>query len=98
MSNINQFITEKKANFCDYLLKLFPNDEQVKKEINQYRFIDNSNFLLYIRNNVSTHKDRLDEYVKEQFESFFKDETKKLEEKDINKLKKYLSMFIDLSN
>ena len=97
MSNINLFLTEKKDNFCKYLLELFPNDEDVKKKIDQYRFIDNSNFLLYIRNNVSQYKDNLEEYVVDQFQSYFKDITKKLEIKDIIKLKKYLKMFIDLS-
>ena len=98
MSNINLFITEKKKNFCDYLLRLFPNDEDVKKKIDQYRFIDNANFLLYVRNNISPHKDKLEEYVIEQFQSYFKDITKKLDDKDVDKLKNYLEMFIDLSN
>lgn len=97
MSNINQFITEKKTNFCNYLLKLFPDDKEVKKQIDQYRFVDNSNFLLYVRNNVSPYKNNLDKYVIDQFQTFFKDETKKLKTEDINKLKRYLNMFIDLS-
>lgn len=93
--NLNDLLIEKKNNFCDYLISLFPDNESVKKNVNTQRSVDNSSFLLYVKNNIQPYKENLDYIVDDRFETYLKN-SKKLEEKDRVKIKRYLSFFIDL--
>ena len=97
MTNLKLFIQEKRNNFTNFLLELFPNSEKVKMDINKYKFIGIPEFLLYVRQNIEPHKDNLESYIQTNFKSYFPNEKYNIEKNNINKLVKYLEMFIDLS-
>lgn len=91
-----QFINEKKENFCNYLLKQFPKCQKVKNDIDLYRSTNSVDFLVYIKENIQIYETDLHKFVDTKFSEYFKNgET--LSKEVHEKLVRYLQMFIDFS-
>lgn len=96
MSNIKQFVREKKDNFCKYLIESFPKyKDELMEKVDQINKVNEIDFLVYIKENISKNND-LKKYINDNYSSYFDDD----EEKNkliVDKIERYLKMFIDLA-
>ena len=80
---LQEFIDEKKQNFCNYLLQRFP------------KSVNTIDFMVYIKENIRIFETDLPKFVDNKFSEYFVEEGEKLDKETHEKLVRYLQMFID---
>jgi len=89
------FIEEKKHNFEKFL------HEKLPVEFNEYiaklEHASTPVFVLWIKTNLTSKKDRIDTYINDILKQHGFDRSQFLQE-DMDKFKRYLDMFISLCN
>ena len=103
---LQEFIDEKKQNFCNYLLQRFPKSEKIKSDVALYKSVKTIDFMVYIKENIQIYETDLSKFVDNKFSEYFVNEdrsdstrpsvmTEKLDKETHEKLVRYLQMFID---
>lgn len=68
---LQEFIDEKKQNFCNYLLQRFPKSEKIKSDVALYKSVNAVDFMVYIKENIQIYETDLSKFVDTKFSEYF---------------------------
>lgn len=95
MTTIKDLIFEKLKNFENFVILKFPNNELIKKQIQDMNKLPIEAFVLYIKNHVKIHENNIDHFFNKLFVDYNINPKEVLDE-DIIKFKKYFHFFITI--
>lgn len=91
----NAFLAEKLTNFINFLKSVLNARNELVKSLNSLKSYPIQYFVQYIKTSMLPHKDNLDQYV-DKLCIEYNINLYEFEDKDKEKLKRYLSCFIEV--
>lgn len=94
MSSNREFLKNKLQNFKLFCANTFPNNETMKKQLENFNTMPIESFIVYIKEFVYPHKNDMESFfIRLSNDYNIKMDTVKEEDKD--KFKRYFKLFVD---